>query len=176
MNYGTVYYDLPAFTSNQVITKEPLIYKGGTTVNFVLTGVQEEAYDVLFLQVDWGDGSPKRTFRKDLIYDYREQSIFNEILYGKIRGSVATMYTHEFFNNLSSYNVSLTSQFLFIYSNGVHVNIIQPISIFTGSYYDEIGDLNILNTQIIATSSNNTFFNFEGRNNKQTFVGIMESN
>jgi hypothetical protein len=176
MNYASVYYDLPIITSNQIITKEPLLYKGSTTVNFVLTGVIEEMYDVLFLQIDWGDGTPKRTFQKDLIYDYREQSIFNEVLYGKIRGSIATFHSHEYANSLNSYNSSLTAQFLFIYNNGAHVHIIQPISIFSGSYYDEIGELSILNTQIVATSANNTFFNFEGRRNKQTFVGIMSAN
>lgn len=176
MNYASVYYNLPTITSNQTLIKEPLLYKGTTTVNFILTGVVEEAYDVLFLQIDWGDGTPKRTFQKDLIYDYREQSIFNEILYGKIRGSIATFYSHFYSNSLNSYNSSLTAQFLLVYNNGVHAHIIQPISVFSGSYYDEIGELSILNTQIVATSANNTFFNFESRLSKQTFVGIMSAN
>jgi hypothetical protein len=141
-----------------------------------MTGVSEEMYEVLHLQVDWGDGSDKKTYQKDLIYDYREQTIFNEVQYGKIRGRIMTTYSHLFSNNTNSANMSLTSQFLLTYNNGVHVNIVQPINILLGSYYDEIGDLNILNTRIISNKTNDTFINFESHLSNQTFIGILSSN
>ena len=176
MNTANVFYNLSAADSNIMLIKEPLIFKGSTSLNFILTGIVEEENEVLAIHIDWGDGTPKQIIQKDLIFDYREQSILNEIIYGKIRGRITTTYAHTFYNNsLSSHNISLTSQFLLSFNNGVYINFVQPISIFTNSYYDEIGDLNILNTQIIATSANNTFFNFEGHINNQTFVGIMSA-
>lgn len=177
MNIRNVYYNISSTQGLQPVIKYPVAYfKGSTTVTFVLTGINEETDDVLFLEIDWGDGTSKEYYQKDLIFNYKEESIFNEILYGKIGGSIATFYDHIYFNNTSNYNIALSSQFLFTFSSGATLLITQPISIFKNSYYDEIGDLNLLSTQVTPTSSNFTFVNFEGKNNRQTYVGIMSTN
>ena len=176
MNRLTLYYNVSSTQENHLIYSDPVNFKGSSSVAFVLTGINEEINNALFLEIEWGDGTKKEYYQKDLIFDYKEESIFNEILYGKIGGSIATSYTHDFFNNLSSYNIALTSQFLFTFSNGAIVHIIQPIGVFKNSFYDEIGDLNLLNTQITPTGGNFTFVNFEGKNNRQTYVGIVSAN
>lgn len=177
MNKLNIYYNISSIqVPQQVIKYNSENFKGSSSVTFILTGINEEFNSALFLEIDWGDGSAKEYYQKDLIFDYREESIFNEILYGKVGGSIATFYTHNFFNNVSSYNVALSSQFLFTFSNGSTLLIIQPIGVFKNSYYDEIGDLTLLNTQVTPTSSNFTFVNFEGKNNKQTYVGIVSAN
>lgn len=176
MNKLNIYYNISSTQESQTIYYDPVNFKGSSSVTFILTGINEELNSALFLEVEWGDGTSKEYYQKDLIFDYKEESIFSEILYGKVGGSIATFYTHEFFNNLSSYNVALSTQLLFTFSNGVTIHIIQPVGVFKNSFYDDIGDLNLLNTQITPTSSNYTFVNFEGKNNKQTYVGIMSSN
>jgi hypothetical protein len=176
MNKLNVYYNISSTQESQLIYPEPENFKGSSSVTFVLTGINEELNSALFLEIEWGDGSAREYYQKDLIFDYREESIFNEILYGKVGGSICTFYTHEYYNNLSSYNVALSTQFLFTFSNGATLHIIQPIGVFKNSYYDEIGDINILSTQITPTTGNYTFINFESKNNKQTYVGIMSAN
>lgn len=177
MNRLNLYYNISSTEEKeQVIKYPPVNFKGSSSVTYILTGINEELNSALFLEIDWGDGSSREYYQKDLIFDYREESIFNEILYGKIGGSIATFYTHTYFNNTSSYNIALSSQLLFTFSNGSTVLIIQPVGIFKNSYYDEIGDLNLLNTQVTPTSSNYTFVNFEGKNNRQTYVGIVSAN
>lgn len=176
MNKLNIYYSVSSTQDSQLLYYEPVNFKGSSSVTFILTGINEELNNVLFLEIEWGDGTKKEYYQKDLIFDYKEESIFNEILYGKVGGSIATFYTHDFFNNLSSYNVALSAQFLFTLSNGATIHIIQPIGVFKNSFYDEIGDLSLLSTQITPTSSNFTFVNFEGKNNKQTYVGIMSAN
>lgn len=177
MNKLNIYYNISSTQeAQQVIKYDAVNFKGSSSVTFVLTGINEEYNNALFLEIEWGDGSAKEYYQKDLIFDYREESIFNEILYGKVGGSIATFYNHTFFNNATSYNIALSSQFLLTFSNGSTLLIIQPVGVFKNSYYDEIGDLNLLNTQITPTSSNFTFVNFEGKNNKQTYVGIVSAN
>lgn len=176
MNKLNVYYNISSTQESQLIYPDPINFKGSSSVTFVLTGIEEEYNSALFLEIEWGDGTKREYYQKDLIFDYKEESIFNEILYGKVGGSICTFYTHEFFNNLSSYNVALSSQFLFTFSNGAVIHIIQPIGVFKNSFYDEIGDINILDIQVTPTNSNYTFINFESKNNKQTYVGIMSSN
>lgn len=177
MNKRNIYYNISSTQEKQqVLRYTPTNFKGSSTLTFVLTGINEEVNNALFLEIEWGDGAPKEYYQKDLIFDYRKDSIFNEILYGKVGGSIATFYTHNFFNNVSSFNVALTSQFLFTFVNGSTLLIIQPIGIFKNSYYDEIGDLTLLNTQVTPTSDNFTFINFEGKINKQTYVGIVSAN
>ena len=175
MNNQTIYYNSPTLQESKIIYANPVSYKGSTSVTFVLTGINEEITDVLFLEVSWGDGSVKEFYQKDLAFDYKEQSIFNEILYGKIGGSVAVTYTHDFYNTLETYNAAVSSQFLLTFSSGVTLHIIQPISIYRSSFYDEIVDLNILSTQITPTTANYTFFNFEGSGNRQLYVGVLSS-
>lgn len=177
MNNVSIYYSTPLTLGESQVIKYPVAnFKGTSTVTFVLTGVNEEIDSVLFLEIDWGDGSKKEYYQKDLIFNYREESIFNEILYGKVGGSIATFYDHIFFNNTTNYNVALSSQLLLTFSSGATLLIIQPISVFKNSYYDEIGDLNLLSTQVTPSSSNYTFINFEGKNNRQTYVGIVSAN
>jgi hypothetical protein len=176
MNFFNVYYNISSTNEDQKIYQQPVNFKGSSSVTFILTGINEDLNSALFLEIEWGDGSSREHYQKDLVFDYKEESIFDELLYGKVGGSIATFYTHNFFNNLTSYNIALSSQLLLTFSNGVVIHVIQPISVFKNSYYDEIGDLNILNTQVTPVTSNYTFVNFESKNNKQTFVGIMSSN
>ena len=148
-------------------------YRGNTTLNFVLTGISEEVFDVLFIDIDWGDKTPIVFLQKDLLFNYKEQSIFDEIRYGKLGGSVATIHTHTFSNTQSTFNTSLTSVFTLTYNNGVITRLIQPIDIYDGSFYDKIGDLNVLSTQI--TPDNDTFVVFECEAIKQTTVAILST-
>jgi hypothetical protein len=86
----------------QTVYMPAVTLKGQSTVNFILTGISEDVNNVLFLDINWGDGSEVVTLRKDAVYDYRVNTIFYEILYGKLAGSVCTIQPHVYSKNILS--------------------------------------------------------------------------
>lgn len=170
-----VYFNLSAVES-KIIYNDPLLIKGESTVNFVLTGVKEDSYNVLFLDINWGDGSTILTKKRDAVYNYREQSIFDEILYGKIGGSVCVLYPYRYSNQTSSYCLNLTSCFTLTYNSGEIVYFYQPLQVYQGSFYDDVIDLVAISTQILPTSANTTFVNFESKNDIQIIPSLLTAN
>jgi len=84
----TIFLNLSNVTSTTIYNL-PITLKGFSTVNFILTGINESYNTILFLDINWGDSNSNIiTYKKDIFYNYREQTIFNEILYGKIGGSL----------------------------------------------------------------------------------------
>lgn len=91
---NTIYVNLSSIYENQTIKKEINNIKGNSTIQFILTGINEEVNDALSLELNWGDSSNIESYKKDLVFNYKEKSIFDEILYGKLGGSVMTQYKH----------------------------------------------------------------------------------
>ena len=174
MKSTTIQYSLSAPTISTVIRKPSINIKGVTSVRFVLSGFEDIFNPAVKLEVLWGDTTTKTNFFRPLAYNYKTQSILNEVIYGELAGTLFAHYDHVFSNNTTSYNYPLTSQFLITFKNGKTVYIYQPLNIFKGSYYDDIANLDILNTQITPTSSNNTIINFEGSND-QTYISVLRS-
>ena len=144
---NTVYVNLSSIYSNNTLKNEELYLKGDSTLQFVLTGVNEEVNDVISLEINWGD-STIENYKKDLVYNYKEKTIFNELIYGKLGGSVMTNYNHTLTLNPSSNFTSLTAQLLIYYSNGVYADIYYPLTLVSESYYDNIKKFAINNTQM----------------------------
>ena len=174
MKSTTIQYSLSAPTISTVIRKPSINIKGVTSVRFVLSGFEDIFNPAVKLEVLWGDTTTKTNFFRPLAYNYKTQSILNEVIYGELAGTLFAHYDHVFSNNTTSYNYPLTSQFLITFKNGKTVYIYQPLNIFKGSFYDDIANLDILNTQITPTSSNNTIINFEGSND-QTYISVLRN-
>jgi hypothetical protein len=147
------------------IIKEPVIIKGESTINFILTGIPEDINKVLFVDIDWGDKSQIESFRRDTVFNYKTKSIFNEVLYGKIGGSVCVLYNHTYFNSTSNYALGLTPKIKLTYDNNSIVTYEQPLHIYWGSFYDEIKELVAINSQILPLSTSPTFVNLESQEN-----------
>ena len=47
-------------------------------------------------------------------------------------------------------------------NNGKYVYIEQPVRCFWGSFYDSLGDLSILDMQVLPLTGNNSFVSLEG--------------
>jgi len=162
--------DLPA---GSTIVAAPYLIKGASTLNLVLTGVNESKFRVDVLEIDWGDGSSVETYKRDLFYNYRTQSIFDEILYGKVAGSVMTTHSHDYANDTTAYALQYTASFTVYYNNGSLIYIEQPIIVYWDSFYDNIEKLSILDTQIQPLETNDTFLNFESLKDKSIIVGAL---
>ncbi len=158
---------------SKVITLDPVNIKGQSTVNFILTGIDETSSNVNFLDINWGDSNDITSLRRDTVYNYRSQSILNEVLYGKIGGSVCTSYSHVFFNNTKYNIVQYNLSFTFYYENGVVATINLPLFIHWGSFYDEIKELVAVDTQILPLSTNYTFVNLESKERTQIIPSIL---
>lgn len=162
--------DLP---NGSTITATPLLIKGASTLNVVLTGVSESKFRVDFVEIDWGDGSSVETYKRDLFYNYKNQSIFNEVLYGKVAGSVMLVYSHNYSNDTTAYALKYTGSFTFYYNDGSLIYIEQPIIVYWGSFYDDVDRLSVLDTQIQPIATNDTFLNLESSKDRAIVVGAL---
>ena len=172
MNTQNIFINLSAISTSTTFN-QPITVKGHSTVNFVLTGVSESSNNVLFLDINWGDGTDSITLKKNPVYDYRNMSIIDEIVYGKQGGSVCTMQSHVYSNESTTYGLSLTASFTFYYSNSCIATVRQPIKLYWASFYDELKEIVAINTQVLPLSTNNTFVNFEGTQNAQIIPSIL---
>lgn len=167
--------NLSAISENTSIKQSELITKSDYTFQFILTGIQEAQAHALTLDIDWGDGSEVEYHTKDVVYNYKENSIFDEILYGKLGGSILTTYNYDYSPTSSSFFTNLTAQLLITFSDGYYVNIYQPIKLVHESYYDNIKQLSVVNTQIHSLTSD-TVANLQSKYNKQTYITLLERN
>ena len=161
--------------ATRTITQPGIIVKGQSVVSYNLYEVNESVNNVLFLDINWGDGSSNLDLRKNAFFDYRTQSIYNEVIYGKVGGSVCSAYTHIYNNNTTSYGVLLTSTFIFYYDNGDVTTIHQPVNVYWGSFYDDITELVAINTQIQPISTNKTFVNFESKQDTRMLPCLLDA-
>ena len=135
--------------ATKTIIQPAIIVKGQSVVNYNLYEINESVNSVLFLDINWGDGSSNLNLRKNAFFDYRTQSIYNEVIYGKVGGSVCTSYPHIYNNNTTSYGVLLTSTFVFYYDSGIQpVNCDLHRIIGTLTRLQELGvDVRIVDTK-----------------------------
>ena len=172
---SNIFITLSANTENRTVLKDEITFKSDPTINFVLTGIDEVANQALTLDVNWGDGSDTNFNQKDLVFNYKKESIFNEMLYGKVGGTILDSYEHTYVPSTSSFATSLTAQFLVHYNNGFYADILQPIKLVRESYYDNIQKLGIQSTQMTGASGSNTVANLESRFDKRTYVTYLNN-
>jgi len=172
---SNIFITLSANTENTTILKDEIAFKSDPTITFVLTGVDETANQALTLDINWGDGSETNFNQKDLVFNYKKESIFNEMLYGKVGGTILDTYEHTYVPSTSSFATSLTAQFLVHYNNGFYANIFQPIKLVRESYYDNIQKLGIQSTQMTGVSGSNTVANLESKFDKRTYVTYLNN-
>ena len=174
MNNITLNYDLNAYFNNATVQPKPVILKGATTVNISLTGISEEKSAVDVITIDWGDGD-REVKKRDLFFNYKTQSIFNEVLYGKINGTALGVFSHDYVNKYNTYEVNYTISIVVLKNTGQFIYIKQPVRCFWGSFYDNIERLTTLNSQILPLETNDTFLNLEGKNGTIIAAGLRES-
>lgn len=172
---STIYINLSSTEENRTVLGSEIIFKGAPTINFVLTGIDEANSSALTLDINWGDSSTIKYFQKDIVFNYRKESIFNEILYGKIGGTILDQYTHTYVPSTSTVFTNLTAQFLIHFNNGFYANVYQPIKLVKESYYDNIQKLGIQSTQMASVSSSNTIANLQSKFTNTTYVTFLNN-
>ena len=172
MNSYTLAISAPTITDN-LFLQLSAASKGKTLFTLDLTNVDESQFFVADLSINWGDGSNIEYYKKDPVKNYMATSIFDELIYGKIGGSVCTQYQHVY-NTLSSTDIITYLLELALYSeNGYILDYFIQVSIYPESFYDSIKDLQLLTTQILPTSANYTVANFEATGNNYSFITVL---
>jgi len=174
MRTSTVKFNYPKLT-NGVIVSDKLVVKGATKILYDFTYMIETDFKAASITIDWGDGTPNTIKKKNVSFNYRTQSIFDEILYGALGGSVFTVYEHEYSNNSKYYGRNYYSRVTVVWEDGSYTHFIQPILVVWDSFYDDIQDLSLLSTQLLPISSNKTFTNLESKYDGTTLIGTLDT-
>ena len=111
------------------------------------------------IEIDWGDGDSS-LFINRFTKAYREDSIFAELLYGKFSSIFAEDISHQYRPSQSSMYALLSCQILIEYIDGNHNKFIAPITLKSHEFHDSIGELYVLNTNLLPLTSNNVKMTF----------------
>ena len=149
--------------------------KGASKVTFDFSNMIGPESKASKITIDWGDNSPKLEKGKSVLFDYRTESIFDEVLYGAIGGTVLTAYTHDYYNDSAYYGKDFFAKILITWEDGTYTYIIQPITVFWDSFYDDVQELSLLSTQILPISTNETFLNLESKFDKASLIGTAKN-
>lgn len=149
--------------------------KGRTQVTLDMTGMDEASYAINDIKIDWGDANIIYEYKRDPVKDYTATSIFDELLYGKMGGSIATRYEH-IFTSLSSIDIITYLIQVFAYAeNGYRHDYVIYLPVFPESYYDSLDELDILTTQMLPLSTNDTVVNMASGKSGQTLICVLSS-
>lgn len=171
----TVNVSVSSFETGDTVTLSAVTIRTKTNITYVLSDVVETDSEALYLDINWGDGTPIERYTRPVFVDYKTSNIIDEIVYNKPLSSILTSKNHTYYNNSTSFNASVIMQMLITYKDNSILKIEQPIQIFQASYYDDIGELDILSAQIIPLSTNNTFINLESKLSKHTYVVALDT-
>lgn len=130
-----------------------------TTVALTLSGISENQIPTL-VKINWGDESVVEVANNSFIKNYREDSIFPEVMYNKFSTILGRKYTHIYYPSTIARFKSLSAQIVIEYFNGDRASIIQPLKILSEDFYESIQDLKHINTNILPVSGNNKQFIF----------------
>ena len=172
---SNIYISLTSTEYDIDVWKPEITFKGDPTINFVLTGIEEATNSALTLNINWGDSSDIEYLQKDIVFNYKENSIFTEMLHGKAGGTILDNYTHTYTPSTGSFATSLTAQFLVQFNNGFYANVFQPIKLLRESYYDNIQKLGITSTQMTGASGSNTVANLQSKFSNETYVTYLKN-
>lgn len=150
MNFYTL--SLSSNATSAVQVKSEITFDDHTTLRINLSGVTEQFVPV-YLKLDWGDGQSE-LINNSLYKVYREESILNEVIYGKFSSVLNEDYAHAYYPSASARYKSLTAQVYLEYVDGNASWFVQPIKIITQDYFESIYDIKLIDTNILPLSSN----------------------
>lgn len=156
MNTTTLYFSTSTSAVSSILPEIKLYDL--TSVNISLSGIFEGALP-LFLTINWGDGETLR-LQGSFTKDYRVESIIPEILYNKFSSLLSNDRNHLYYPSTFARYKKLSAEINIEYINGDICSIIQPIKIITADYFESIGDIKHIHTNILQVSGNNKQYIF----------------
>ena len=145
---------LSSLTSNHIELVESLDFDDQTTLSIVLSNIYDSSMP-LYLKISWGDGEIE-TFENN-----RCEIVNGKVVYFScILPLFNRTYTHTYYPSSTSLYKNLSAQIFIEYPNNEKNWFILPIKIRTYDYSESIGEMTLINTNILPTVSNNKEYQF----------------
>ena len=133
-----------------------------TELNLDIVNIYHQVFPY-YISVNWGDGSdlfePEiKTFR-----DYRKDSIIDEITKGIAPVFLATTYKHIFKPSATSLVKSVNLKIGCQYITGEITELTYPINIRTEGFYESIGDLELIDVNLLDDVNYSSNFVFRSK-------------
>jgi hypothetical protein len=175
MNTATLTLSAPALTADVSVVLSATPVKGRTLITLDLTGFDESLYVYNNLRIEWGDTNAAFAYKREPALDYTVDSIFDEVLYGKLNGSIMTTYTHEY-NSVSAADIVIYLLEIFAWSEqGYRYDASVYVPVYPESYYDTLDELEVASTQMTPLSTSYTVANLESKSSGQVLVCVLSS-
>lgn len=156
MNFKSI--SLSSLSSNHIEQSLEYSLDDVTNLSFDLSGVDESTMPTT-LQISWGDGIVD-VHNNSFFKDYKTESIFPEILYGKFSKLLSKKYSHVYYPSQSCLYKKLTAQVQMDYIDGSTSLWLVPLKIRSYDYFESVYDLKLIDTKILPLTSNNKEFTF----------------
>lgn len=143
MNTHTLTLTSLSSTAVQYLSTIDLIDHTKLTID--ISGLDND-FIPLYLKIHWGEGDTE-LFDNDILY-YRNELgnlLFEPILDGT--------YTHEYYPSETALYKLLSAQVFLKYTNEGFYYALIPIQIKTKDYFESIGDMDLINTNILPTEN-----------------------
>lgn len=134
-------------SSSYVEVMDTLILNDATTLTVFLGDVYEDVLP-LSLKINWGDDNILY-YDNDLYKNYRNESIINEIIYGKFSKILQQEYSFDYYPSTTHTYKRTKVQFLIEYTNNNKSLITLPIEIRSSDYFESVGDIKMISTHVI---------------------------
>ena len=151
-------------------TNQPALTANGNQLN--LFDVTEVGLDIIniykdifpyYIAIDWGDGSPIEEPEIITFRTYRKDSIFDEITKGIAPVFLTKTYKHVYKPSSTALIKDMQLKIGIQYITGEITEIIHPIKLRTEGYYENIGDLSLVDTNILDNTNFTSNFVFRGK-------------
>ena len=159
MNKETI--EISSTSSNVNLTFNEIELNDHTELTLNLENIYSKIIPI-FAIIDWGDG--KRENIDNNLFKFLDRqniNIFNP------NPLLNEPYTHEYSPSGNSLYTVYTLQILIYYSNSDYSTFTLPIKVITDDYHESIGDLKILNVNILPDSNNPKEYQLQASINKQ---------
>jgi hypothetical protein len=134
-------------SSSYVEVMDTLILNDATTLTVFLGDIYEDVLP-LSLKINWGDDNILY-YDNDLYKNYRNESVINEIIYGKFSKLLQQEYSFDYYPSTTHTYKKTKVQFLIEYTNNNKSLITLPIEIRSSDYFESVGDIKMISTHVI---------------------------
>ena len=107
-----------------------------------------------YVSIDWGDGAPILEPAIQIYLDYKTQSIYPEIQKGAAPVTMSNVYKHIYTPSSYALKKEVTFKINVGYVTGVTTQLSAPIVINSESYYESVGDMEIIGLDLLNDENN----------------------
>jgi|TARA_R110002020_G_scaffold377097_1_gene588182 hypothetical protein len=113
-----------------------------------------------YIAFNWGDNSPIEEPDIKIFRDYKTESIYPEILNGESPVFLNKAYSHIYYPSNFALKKSMTLRVNIGYVTGELTNLTVPLMMRSESYYDTIGDMDLVGIDLLNNENNSSRYTF----------------